>query len=86
MVATYTQQTEKVTFNIPSELKAKATKLKDELHLSLSAIYNEAIAEYIRKKEIERWSRGVDMALRDQEYISQAQELGSDSGDVYEYK
>ena len=35
---------EKVTFNIPTELKEQVIALKEDLQISLSAIYNEAIA------------------------------------------
>ena len=45
---------EKVTFNIPSELKAQVIALKDELKVSLSSIYNEAIANYLKQKELEK--------------------------------
>jgi len=76
---------EKVTFNIPAELKEQVIALKKDLHISLSAIYNEAIANYLKQKEIERWSRGVSMALQDKEYMALAQEMGNDNGDLYEY-
>jgi len=76
---------EKVTFNIPTELKEQVIALKEDLQISLSAIYNEAIANYLKQKEIERWSQGVSMALKDKEYMVLAQEMGSDNGDLYEY-
>jgi post-segregation antitoxin (ccd killing protein) len=85
MVNTYGNSFEKVTFNMPIELKKQVLALKDELKLSLSAIYNEAIANYIKQKELERWRRGVSLALKDKEYMKLYQELGSDSGDIYEY-
>jgi|GEM_PF-476475 len=77
---------EKVTFNIPTELKEQVMALKEELQISLSAIYNEAIANYLKQQEIERWSRGVSMALEDHEYMAMVKEMGSDNGDLYEYK
>jgi len=83
MVNTYGTSIEKVTFNIPLELKEQVIALKDELKVSLSAIYNEAIANYIKQKELEKWQRGVDMALADQEYMALTKELGSESGDIY---
>ena len=76
---------EKVTFNIPTELKEQVIALKEDLQISLSAIYNEAIANYLKQKEIERWNQGVSMALKDKEYMVLAQEMGSDNGDLYEY-
>jgi len=85
MVNGYGSTMEKVTFNIPTELKEQVIALKDELKVSLSSIYNEAIANYIKQKELEKWKRGVDMALADQEYMELNKELGSDNGDIYEY-
>ena len=76
---------EKVTFNIPTELKEQVIALKEDLQISLSAIYNEAIANYLKQKEIERWNQGVSMALKDKEYMVLAQEMGNDNGDLYEY-
>jgi len=69
MVNTYGSSMEKVTFNIPKELKKQVVALRDELKVSLSTIYNEAIANYIKQKELEKWQKGVEMALNDKEYI-----------------
>ena len=76
---------EKVTFNIPSELKEQVIALKDELKVSLSSIYNEAIANYLRQKELDKWKQGVSLALEDKEYMVFSKELSSDNGDIYEY-
>ena len=85
MVYSYGNQVEKVTFNIPVELKEQVIALKEELQVSLSTIYNEAIANYIKQKELDKWEQGVSLALEDKEYMALAKELGSDAGDVYEY-
>ena len=85
MVNTYGTSIEKVTFNMPLELKEQVVALKEELKVSLSSIYNEAIANYIKQKELEKWQKGVDMALNDQEYMALTKELGSDNGDICEY-
>jgi len=76
---------EKVTFNMPTELKEKVIALKDELKVSLSFIYNEAIANYLKQKELEKWEKGVVMALQDHEYMQYVQELSNDNGELYEY-
>ena len=76
---------EKVTFNIPRELKEQVVVIKNELHLSLSTIYNEAIAEYVKRQELKRWERGIAQALEDTEYQKLSRELGADTGDVYDY-
>jgi len=62
---------EKVTFNISSLLQEQVTQLKDELEVSLSTIYNEAIANYLKQKELEKWHKGVAMALEDEEYLQE---------------
>jgi len=85
MVKTYGNHTEKVTFNIPVELKKQLMVLKEEMHVSLSSIYNEAIANYIRQKELEKWQHGVEAALQDQTYLTQTKELGEDGEELYEY-
>ncbi len=85
MAQTYSKNVEKVTFNIPVELKEQVVALKDELHVSLSTIYNEAIANYLKQKELDKWQKGVTLAMKDKEYMGLAKELGSDNGDVYEY-
>ena len=85
MAQTYGNKVEKVTFNIPVELKKQVIALKEELHVSLSTIYNEAIANYIKQKELDKWQKGVSLALDDKEYMTLTKELGSDNGDVYEY-
>lgn len=85
MAQTYSNNVEKVTFNIPVELKEQVVALKDELHVSLSTIYNEAIANYLKQKELDKWQKGVTLAMKDKEYMDLAKELGSDNGDVYAY-
>jgi len=83
MVNTYGSNSfEKVTFNIPAELKEQVMVLKDELKVSLSSIYNEAIANYIKQKELDKWQKGVSLALKDSKYLELSKELGDDSGDI----
>jgi post-segregation antitoxin (ccd killing protein) len=55
------------------------------MKVSLSAIYNDAIANYIKQKELDKWQKGVELALEDKEYIALVDELGTDNGDIYEY-
>lgn len=85
MVNTHSNSIEKVTFNIPTELKEQVMLLKDELKVSLSSIYNEAIANYLKQKELDKWQKGASLALEDKEYMSLAKELGDDNGDIYAY-
>ncbi len=76
---------EKVTITIPSELKAKLVELKKELNLSASAIYKEALENYLKQKELEKWKAGARLAAEDKDYLSFVNELGNDAGDIYEY-
>ena len=73
---------EKITFNMPIELKEKVLQLKDELKVSLSTIYNEAVKNYIQQKELERWQKGAELALGDATYLSTASDVG---GELYGY-
>ncbi len=84
MVKTYGNPTEKITFNMPKELKMEVERLKNEMKVSLSSIYNEAIANYIKEKEMQRWSRGASRALQDEDYSAISKDL-ADNGDIYEY-
>lgn len=74
--------TEKITFNMPVELKEKVLQLKDELKVSLSTIYNEAVKNYIQQKERERWQKGAELALGDTAYLETASDVG---GELYDY-
>lgn len=67
---------------MPVELKEKVLQLKDELKVSLSTIYNEAVKNYIQQKELERWHKGVELALGDVKYLSTASDSG---GELYDY-
>ena len=86
MAITYSDdKIEKVTFNMPSELKAKLTMLKEEMHVSFSTLYNEALERFVKEKELEKWEKGAQMASKDQAYITLAEELGTDDGELYAY-
>ncbi len=85
MATTHECSMEKVTFNMPSDLKMRVQALKKELRVSLSSIYNEAIVNYLKEKEAEKWAQGVSMALKDKGYKTLSTELSGDNGDIYEY-
>ena len=76
---------EKVTFNIPSELKQEVVKLKNELKVSLNTIYKDAISEYIKKQEIKKWQKGIELASKNKEYLKHTQELSDVGVEFYEY-
>lgn len=79
------QQIEKVTFNIPSELKKDVVKLKNELKVSLNTIYKNAIAEYVKKQELKRWEQATIKASHNKEYIIQSKSIANSGVEVYEY-
>lgn len=85
MVKMYANKMEKVTFNISSELKEQVLLLKDELQVSLSAIYNDAITAYLKEKELDKWHKGVSLALEDKEYRAESSDWSNSKDDVYEY-
>jgi post-segregation antitoxin (ccd killing protein) len=85
MVSAAGKSMEKVTFNMSTELKMQVMALKKELKVSLSSIYNEAITNYLKEKEADKWRQGVSLALQDRKYQEWSAELGSDNGDFYDY-
>ena len=76
---------EKVTFNIPTELKQDVVKLKNELKVSLNTIYKNAITEYVKKQELKKWEEGAIKASKNQEYLSKCQDLSKFGTQLYEY-
>jgi post-segregation antitoxin (ccd killing protein) len=76
---------EKITVTIPHDLKEKLVNIKDELKISMSAIYKEALEAYLEKKELEKWEKGALLASADKEYISLSKELGNIDGKIHEY-
>ncbi|WP_456452490.1 type II toxin-antitoxin system CcdA family antitoxin [Hydrogenimonas sp.] len=80
------QKQQKVTFNLPSDLKEKLIEMKKEYGISLSAIYTEALKEYIRKKEKEKWRKAAQKAKNDYLDDKDLAEFSSIDGDeFYEY-
>ena len=80
-----TKQVEKVTFNIPSEMKAQLLSIKEELGVSMSTLYKDAIAAYIKNREIERWKRGAKLAKDDPQYQHFVQEISEAADDIHDY-
>lgn len=66
---------EKVSFNLPSDVKSEVVKLKETLHVSLNTIYKTAIAEYIQRQEVKRWEDAAILASQDKEYQQLCEEL-----------
>ena len=77
--------TQKITFNLPIELKEEVVKLKDTLHVSLNTIYKTAIIEYLERQEVKRWEDGAKKASLNDTYKSSTQELANTGTELYEY-
>ncbi len=78
-------KSEKVTITIPSELKEQLTSLKEELNISVSFMYKEALEAYLESKEMKRWEIGAVLASKDEKYMKFVEEMSADVGDIYEY-
>ena len=76
---------EKVSFNLPSDIKSEVLKLKESMHVSLNTIYKTAIAEYVQRQEVKRWEDAAKLASKDKEYQKLCKELSDTKEDVYEY-
>ena len=76
---------EKTTFNLPTELKEKVSELKDELHMSMSSIYIEAIKQYVENQEEKKWQKAAELASKDKKYIEFIENLDQVQDDIYEY-
>ena len=75
----------KVTTTIPIDLKERLVSLKQELHLSMSVIYKEALEQYLESKEVEKWERGAKLAQKNKEYVQLCKTLGNEGGEIHEY-
>jgi len=76
---------EKVSFNLPSDIKSEVIKLKETMHVSLNTIYKTAIAEYVQRQEVKRWEDAAKLASQDKEYQKLCNELSETEEDFYEY-
>ena len=76
---------EKITFNLPSELKEQVHALKDELHMSMSNIYVEAIKKFVKEQEELKWKQGANLASKDENYLKLIDELDQEQDDIYGY-
>lgn len=76
---------EKVTFNIPSDLKERASRLKDELHISMSALYKEAIDAYVKQKEREKWENAAQLMRKEYENSPELQEWIAFEDEIYDH-
>jgi len=76
---------EKVSFNLPTDIKSEVVKLKDSMKVSLNTIYKTAIAEYVERQELNKWKKGAEMASKDKEYNAFTKEWSNVGLEVLEY-
>jgi len=76
---------EKVSFNLPSDIKSEVVKLKETMHVSLNTIYKTAIAEYVQRQEIKRWEDAAKLALQDKEYQKLCKDLSEIQENICDY-
>lgn len=77
--------TNKVTVTIPHEIVTQLNQIKNELKVSMSAIYKEDLEVYLERKEIEKWEQGVKLARQDKQYIRFVNDCLDTKVDLYEY-
>ena len=76
---------EKVTITLPSHIKDEVSKLKEELHLSMNAIYQTAIAEYVEKKQREQLRKEAEAMVSEYKNNPEILELSRFEEDIHEY-
>ena len=78
-------RTEKVTLNIPSDLKKELQALKETQKVSLNTIYVEALRDYVKKQELQKWEEGAKKAAQNSEYLAESKELANGGVEFYDY-
>ena len=76
---------EKVSFNLPTDIKSEVVKLKDSMKVSLNTIYKTAIVEYIERQEMKKWEKGAEMASKDKEYNALTKEWSNVGLEILKY-
>jgi hypothetical protein len=75
---------EKTTLNMPIELKQKVLELKDELKLSMSAIYIQAIEEFVKKQEEQKWIKAAKIMKEEYENNPELKDWIEFEEDIYD--
>jgi predicted transcriptional regulator len=76
---------EKVTFNIPVELKEQVIHLKEELNISMSSIYIDAIKAYVQEQDKKRWQEAAKLMSKEYEQNDELKEWSEFEEDINEY-
>ena len=78
-------KSKKVTITIPFELNEQLCSIKKQMHISTSSIFKDALEAYIKQKELEKWEKGIELAINNKEYMILCSEMGNEGEDLYEY-
>ena len=82
---TMQMKSKKVTITIPFELNEQLCSIKEQMHVSTSSIFKDALEAYIRQKELEKWEKGIELAINNKEYMTLCNEIGNEGVELYEY-
>lgn len=76
---------EKITIILPAQIKQEIVKLKDDLKISMNSIYQEAIEEYVKKKNREKLRKEASLMVEEYNNNSEMIELANFEEDIVEY-
>ena len=76
---------EKITIMLPTQVKQEIVKLKDDLKISMNSIYQEAIEEYVKKKNREKLRKEASLMVDEYNNNSEMIELANFEEDIVEY-
>ena len=76
---------EKITIILPTQIKQEIVKLKDDLKVSMNSIYQEAIEEYVKKKNREKLRKEASLMVDEYNNNSEMIELANFEEDIVEY-
>ena len=85
MVLDRVESFEKVTIQIPKELKSEVKELKEILNISMNSIYQNAIDEFVKKQKRKRLKREALAMLDEYKTDPELKELSDFSEEIYEY-
>jgi len=85
-MAIVANKAEKITVTIPYELKNQLYDLKNELHTTMSAIYKEALQDYLKRKEQEKWANAVNLMQEEYENNPELSDWQEFEEEFYDYQ
>lgn len=79
-----TVKQEKITVILPHDLKQEVVELKTRFKTSVNSLIKKAVEEYVKKNEVERWTKGAEKASKNVSYKQEALKMDV-GGEFYEY-